>query len=187
MLTRQALRERGWTDMAIARFLSEPDATKANPRYRSASPMKLYDLQRVAAIENTPAFIAWRTSAAPRKASAARAQQTRARQTEEWVASLPAPRIPRYSKDHLYRLAAVHYNALWSGRGDTDRVAFHKTDDPAFLNRIAANFLRHEQTDYEARLLQSRGRVGAAEARVAIREKIMTAIAAAYPWLNADH
>lgn len=41
------LKERGWTDGMIRRFLGEPDATRPNPHYKCAAPMKLYELKRV--------------------------------------------------------------------------------------------------------------------------------------------
>ena len=50
-LTMAALRERGWTDAMIRDYLGEPDATRPNPRYRSAAPMKLYLAQRAEAAE----------------------------------------------------------------------------------------------------------------------------------------
>ncbi|GFG76150.1 hypothetical protein [Mycobacterium botniense] len=41
------LKQRGWTDGAVKRFLGEPDALVTNPNYRSGPRMRLYDLPRV--------------------------------------------------------------------------------------------------------------------------------------------
>ena len=45
-LTMSGLRERGWSDAMIRDYLGDPDATRPNPRYRSAAPMKLYLAER---------------------------------------------------------------------------------------------------------------------------------------------
>ena len=51
------LRGRGWTDLAIKKFLPEPDDTRPNPRYRWAgAPMKFYPISRVAAIEQSASW-----------------------------------------------------------------------------------------------------------------------------------
>jgi len=53
MLTKTALKARGWTESLIRTFLSEPDLERRNPMYTSAAPMKLYYLWRVEGIEGT--------------------------------------------------------------------------------------------------------------------------------------
>jgi len=56
MLTASAVKKRGWTDGEIAKLLGEPDATKTNPHYKCAAPMRLYALTRVEAAEKTDAY-----------------------------------------------------------------------------------------------------------------------------------
>ena len=41
------LKQRGWTDGLIKKFLPKPDETKTNPVIKSAAPMKLYKIKRV--------------------------------------------------------------------------------------------------------------------------------------------
>ena len=41
-LTKSQLKDRGWTDSLIRKFLSEADKTRTNPHYRSGPPMRLY-------------------------------------------------------------------------------------------------------------------------------------------------
>ena len=70
------LKARGWTDSLIKTFLGEADKLARNPHYTWAgAPMRLYLLERVEAVERTPAFLERRTKlaerAAQRKASAA--------------------------------------------------------------------------------------------------------------------
>ena len=52
MISLSALHDRGWTDKMVRDYGLEPDVTKTNPHYRSAAPMKLYDLDRVERIES---------------------------------------------------------------------------------------------------------------------------------------
>ena len=50
------LLERGWTQTMIQKLLGLPDATKPNPCYSSAPPMKFYIKERVESIEASAAF-----------------------------------------------------------------------------------------------------------------------------------
>src|SRR5262245_369595 len=70
-ITPAGIRERGWTNGLIRDFLGEPDKTVCNPHYSSAgSPMKLYNLDKVSAVENTPEFITAKTKAVARSVAA---------------------------------------------------------------------------------------------------------------------
>jgi hypothetical protein len=68
---RPTLRERGWTDALIARFLPEPDLLAPNPHYRCGAPRKLYLIARVEAVEATDAFRIALAASAPRTRAAA--------------------------------------------------------------------------------------------------------------------
>jgi hypothetical protein len=46
----------GWTRRLIDRLLGEPDKLARNPHYASAAPMRLYLLERVAEVEQTPEY-----------------------------------------------------------------------------------------------------------------------------------
>jgi hypothetical protein len=60
LVTLSTLKERGWTNAAVRRWLGQEDATLPNPYYRSAgAPMRLFVLRRVEAVEATPEFRAW--------------------------------------------------------------------------------------------------------------------------------
>lgn len=67
-LTMAGLRERGWTDAMVRDYLGEPDATRPNPRYRSAAPMKLYLAQRAEAAEAGPGWAERKVRGARRRA-----------------------------------------------------------------------------------------------------------------------
>src|SRR4051812_43590706 len=54
------LKTNGWTDKAIRLFLGEEDEQADNPHYSNASPMRLYDKQRVLAAQNSLRFQVWK-------------------------------------------------------------------------------------------------------------------------------
>jgi len=183
--TQSTLKFRGWTLSLIRRFLDPPDATAPNPHYRSAgAPMKLYDAVRVQTLETTPVVTDALTQARQRslraKDRAAHQRQAIIEAVRSWTIVIPA-----LQPDRLQSRAIRHYNALWTTRGHYDKCAtIH--DDPEFLERITVNYLRHACTDYDDRLVELYGAIGATEARPLLKRRILTAIAATYPALAAE-
>jgi len=55
-LSTQAILDRGWTGTMIRALLGEPDEYAPNPRYRSAAPCRLYDIDRITRAEATEAY-----------------------------------------------------------------------------------------------------------------------------------
>ena len=55
-INKSLLKQRGWTESMIKTFLGEPDTEKDNPIYKSAAPMKLYDMKRVLVTESNDRF-----------------------------------------------------------------------------------------------------------------------------------
>ena len=56
-IVRSNLIARGWTEVLIEKWLSEPDKYKKNPHYKSGPQMKLYSINRVESIEALPEFV----------------------------------------------------------------------------------------------------------------------------------
>ena len=54
--SQSALIRSGWTQTMIVQLLGEPDRTVENPYYVTGLPMRLYDADRVRAVEATEAF-----------------------------------------------------------------------------------------------------------------------------------
>ncbi|MGW9212207.1 hypothetical protein ACWGR4_35240 [Embleya sp. NPDC055664] len=69
-VTRSTVLGRGWTQGAIGRFLTEPDGTMANMRYRGSPPVRLYAMARVQAIEGTREWQEWFYASRRRRAAA---------------------------------------------------------------------------------------------------------------------
>ena len=81
----------------------------------------------------------------------------------------------------LLMKAVAHYNSRPSSPKDPDSIG-----DPRVLERISVDFLQNElasRWDEESFLKSIEGLVGAAAARLAIRRKVVAAIATAYPRL----
>ena len=76
-LSKPKLKERGWTDGMVRKFLGEPDATRPNPHYKCAAPMGLYDVKRVEKVERSAKFKAEMEKLAGRKQSAQKAVKTK--------------------------------------------------------------------------------------------------------------
>jgi hypothetical protein len=193
-VTLSTLKQRGWTDGAVKRFLGEPDALLTNPNYRSGPKMRLYDLPRVEAAEHSERWRTWfdKTRARRVKASAQQSERMNASRAE-LTAQINAVEIgiPRLAKDKLFGVAVANRNAQseWHAaeRGHYNYdPATVSSADPAVLQRWAVNYLRHVETDYDWLLDSVTGRVGVAEARWLIRERVLNAIADQHPYLAAE-
>ena len=182
MLTLKAVKERGWTDALIRKYLPTPDALKDNPMYKRAAPMKLYRLSRVEAAETTPEFTAAFEKILEARPAARNAVQkaveTKRQQLLSYVQRLEIV-VPVLARDDLLQQARWHYN---DRNRERERFA-DGSSDPAFLRRITVNFVRHRLTEYEDELYRLFGRVGTADGYRALSIKVYTAIAEAYPYL----
>jgi hypothetical protein len=187
--------ERGWTDSLIKTFLGEPDNTAPNPHYRSGPRMRLYLLARV---ETAEASAEWQAAKAAKAGARAKlkatAKATAERERAELLAAIEriTVAVPDLTVAELRKRAVEHYNLLWKSRGKYDKRA-SENDDPAFLDRISYNCLRHdlihiEVADgdrvYRDELIASlHGMVGKNDAYDALWEKVSDAITDAYPHL----
>lgn len=177
-LNASELKERGWTEGLIRRFLGPPDATAPNPRYRSAAPLRLWLLQRVEAIEASPLFAEALNKAKKHAQAAQKAAETRRELTLEQARTLPVT-LERRPLEELLREARRHYEDL---RGYPAHCLPWGQEDP-FRDRICVNYLRHAATEYEEHLDEMYRRTGAREAYLLLWERITQAIASAYPEL----
>jgi HJR/Mrr/RecB family endonuclease len=185
-LTKAAIKERGWTDGAIKRFLGSAEETRKNPHYRSGPPMQLWRVETVCEAERNPEFTAWKTKHDCRreglKKRAVEQHQQRRSLLMEWVDSLKIE-VPKYSEKKLFRFAIENYNNLWSDRGEFEKLIYQdfRKLDPEFLHRITINALLHTLSDYEYHLSQVEGLTGASEARIKLKKRILTSIHETYP------
>jgi hypothetical protein len=68
-VTLASLKERGWTNALVNKFLGDPDDTRAN-RYSRSAPIRLYKMERVSAVEMTPDWQIAKAKSAKRSATA---------------------------------------------------------------------------------------------------------------------
>ena len=68
------LKDRGWTDSGVRRFLGDCDRSAENPIYKCAAPMRLYSMDRAKAVEVTDEFQNWREASERRRESELKSQ-----------------------------------------------------------------------------------------------------------------
>lgn len=183
MLTKQNLKERGWTDALIKKYLHEPDECRQNPAYKSAAPMCLFDEARMMRIERTAEFAEDMAKTERRRQATQKVAERRAERTLELLDQISVE-VPLIEWDVLVRDACASYNYL--ERSIRDEFHASPSSNPRFLERICVNFLRHECSQYEHELIKVAGRVGADDARSRIKKIVLDAIAGAYPTLAAE-
>lgn len=195
----------GWTESGIKLFLPIPDKEVANPNYRKAAPMKLYNENRVVQIENSDEFKAFKEKSSSRKNDAQKAVKTKTSKILQYVNNLVID-VPVLSKEELIEKSCEHFNYrvelkqekyddLWwrKGREESKEEGFYeqlefqkasKNSDPAFLERICTNYLRHCLTHYERELHNLFGKVGKGKAYPILKAKVNRAIFDTYTWIK---
>ena len=186
-LTMGDLRERGWTDAMIRDHLGEPDATRPNPRYRSAAPMKLYQPARAESAEATPEWAERKALGARRRAAGAVAADHKRVQTETLARQLAASLVARLVLPADPQQAAIEaYNSWhsdnctclgWRELGFCGKRA-EASDSPEFLRRIIVNHARHRLAGYDRAYNRLAGRVGHQDAHEILRAEVNGAIEA---------
>jgi hypothetical protein len=172
------LKKRGWTDALIGNFLGKPDEVRRNPYYRSGPPMKPYKALRVEQAENSAEYREAQDARKTKRDAAQKALATKKQKIADYVATVKIE-VPRLAKEELIRRACSNYNSMSRGDGGASEHS-----DPAFLERICVNFLRHCLTKYEVHLQEIAGKVGARDAYLDIKVKVLEAIADEYDWLR---
>ena len=187
-ITPTGLKARGWTESMIKQYLGEPDELKPNPYYKSAAPMRLYNLKRVEKVEKSKKFIEAKAAADRRKESAAKGVATKVDKAIQYAKTVKIE-VPIIDYDTLVKHACRHYND-WhecdrNGMPNLDFIpADPKHSDPEFLHRITINYLRHECTSYDDELDKLFGKTGTHEAHQILQRRINKEIRATYPQMN---
>lgn len=144
---------RGWTNTKIARFLIKPDKTIQNPQYRSAPPMKLYDLKRVKSMEVSSSFIKY------------------------------IPTIKQkhgVKKDERNKINKI---IMWAETATITCNFPNNLNVVKGTERQKVNYLRHECTSYEDDLDSTYGVTEKYTAYPIIKNRILKLIAERYPIL----
>jgi hypothetical protein len=186
-LTMAGLRERGWTDAMVREYLGEPDATRPNPRYWRAAPMKLYLTERAEASEASPEWAERKARGTKRRAAGMAAADRKRAETEalarqlaaDLMASLVLPAGPQQAAIEAYN--EWHSGGCtcpgWRELGFCDKRA-EASDSPEFLRRITVNYARHRLTGYDRAYNRLAGRIGHQDAHEILRAEVNAAIEA---------
>lgn len=169
------LKQRGWTEGLIKKFLPKPDETKTNPIVKSAAPMKLYNINKVKRIERSSAFKEAKEVTQKKKDSAQKATETKKTKTIKKIENLNF-NVPDIDKERLIQKAINHYETYHD-------TSVHYADEE-FINRIVTNYLRHNCTKYDNVLDSLYGSVGIQEAHDIIKQKVNDTIKEKYTWLQ---
>lgn len=178
-ITKTSVLERpGWSAALVKNLLGEPDMRKK--MHGHSALLALYARDRVEAAEASHEFQIAQGALAKRKAAANKAVITK---TENLLEAVKATTVSVVQWDikRVRKAAIDSYNSWHEGA----RFASHR-DDPAFLDRITVNFIRHELTKYDKVLYDIMGKTGVAKAKLEIRELIFAAIEKAYPALSKE-
>ncbi len=182
------LKQRGWTESMIKKFLGDADAEKDNPMYKSASPMKLYAMARVLAAESEESFIAQKLKAESRSKTMKNVANLKKQELLEQIDHMTF-RIKVIPEESLLKNAIRSYNDFHEMIGmERNNFSFDYAtpkSDKTFLERIEVNYIRHNLTQYDTALETMAGRIGVHEAVVKIKFMILDAISEKYPYLSA--
>lgn len=186
--TKKQLTERGWTESLIKRFLGNHDAERPNPRFRSSATMKLFQQERVIALEHSDDYQSAKEKTEKRRTAARNVAAGKRQQLLERIEQTPIE-MPNLSRQKLLKKACRHYNERMrerQRRTDFDFKDATADSDQDFLCRISVNFLRHELTPYEEHISSLYGRIGRQQAYLLLKCRILAAIAEKYPWLSQE-
>jgi hypothetical protein len=178
-LTRSALLERpGWAPTLVIRLLGEPDQRKKV--VGRTVPLALYAIARIEQAESSSEFAQAQAAVAARKVVVAKAVATKTAKLMAAIAAMPIT-VERLSPAEVEPQAIDSYNLRSRGASFASNA-----DDPAFLERITVNFIRHELTEYDVALWEVVGKTGITLAVAEIRRRVYSAIAQAYPALSEE-
>lgn len=186
-LNKKQLKERGWSQQMINRFLGKPDDVQTLGRYCEEH---LFFIPRIERIETTDEFKSAHEKYLTRRNAGKLADKRQAEERIKSAKTMPI-RIVRVPVAQLLEDAIDHFNRRQRRRDLDDDNYFqftpaYQNSDREFLERIQVNYIRHELTSYDSKLLAQRGRIGGDDAVPIIRRRVFFEISYAYPHLENE-
>ena len=185
-----------WSASLVQKYYPVCAKLEENPVCKRFKPMQLYDINQIKKIERRKAFKAEFEKVALKKASAAKAVETKYDELISYIKNMEIV-IPDFERDRLAELACKSYNKFhrpiqrdWEDWVDfQERLAnwtpaSKEYSDESFLKRITINYLRHKCTIYEKELRRHYGKVGRMDAHDVLQTRINEAIKQKYEWLR---
>lgn len=185
-LNKKQLKERGWSQQMINHFLDKPDDVQRLGRYCEEH---LFFIPRIERIETTDEFNSAHEKYLTRRNAGKLAAKKQAEERITSAETMPIC-IVRVPIEQLLEDAIDHFNSRRRWRRYEDDYSFPNTadqnSDREFLQRIQVNYIRHELTSYDSKLLAQRGRIGGNDAVPIIRRRVFFEISYAYPHLESE-
>lgn len=173
------LTERGWSKRLIKQLLGEPDQTQRNWQFKSAPPIRYYRLERVVEAETKPDHQKlWKRMRA-RRENGKKAAGPRWDKIFEAAETTPIT-VPQLPRDELLRRAFRRSTAQPPDGDEDDKIAAFNTH---LMASICVDYLRDEVAEYD-RTLAKPGQSGWRKFNSIIQQRVLLAIAEAYPWLE---
>ena len=180
LISKKALRERGWSIRLINDILGEPDKKRVNMNRKSGPMVCLYSLQRVLAGERTESWGNYQETRDRRSKISAETAKKKRDDLMKWVDGLVI-NVEELADEEIINRAIESYNERQVNGNFSDR-----NSDRNFLERISVNYLRHAGTSYENLLHETFGEIGTSEAKLEIKIKTLDAIGEKYGWLSNE-
>ncbi len=184
-LNKTQLIERGWSAKLIKQFLGKADDVHRLGFYCYEH---LYFLPRVENVERREDFIAAQEKYLERRTRGKELAKRQAAQRIETAKTMPI-RVVRLPDSEVLTDAIDYYNRRQRRRdwdNDDDWREFSPADEDSgqgFLERITVNYIRHNLTSYDSKLIAQKGKIGGNDAAPIIRRRVFEEIAVAYPQL----
>lgn len=176
--TLSKLKELGFSKSLIDKYFSEP-ILKPNPIFKSASPMKLYDAEKVEAFITTNIFKEHIQKRKKRSEIAISVALKHKNETLDYIhKKIDEISIKRINIELLMELTLQNKEDWYSRYGFYELVYDEKT-----LNRWMINYVRHNLTTYDDTLYSIKGKTGKNVAYNIYRNAVMDKIKEIYPEL----
>jgi len=188
MITQSTVIEMGFTKSMIEKLLPEP-TLKANPHYKCASPMKLWDESVVIAVMDSDEYQEMLKAKQNRKSSAAKAVETKRAKAEMILDSvLKSITIAKIDMKQL-RDEALKAKQEWydiNTRWDDYEIRNAYEADENTVERWMVNYIRHNLCTYDNGLSAIYGKTGKGELYTRLKRTILERIAETYPELSDE-
>ena len=191
--TKTQLKERGWTESAIKKFLGNCDNSYPSP-YSKKIKVQLWNCDRVIETEESKEFKDWYDKSKNKRGKQSELMlskmEIKRNELLEYINNLNIE-VPVIPFDELILLACQHYNDFKSARllNKSQYRPLEKNEKATpnsgtdFLYRICGNFIRHQMTDYEIELSNIFGAVGKQEGYALLKDRVMSEINEKYKGL----
>jgi hypothetical protein len=175
----------GFTESGIKKFLPKHGGESTFRKYGKDLTAKYYKKLIVDRILKKEEFKNWLESSKNRKSSSANAIKTKESKLLDIVSSWDIE-IEYIKKNKLEKYAIKNYNENKFHSDFFNGELATKDSDQVFKNRIIVNYLRHECSIYDEKLIALFGKVGKNKAYMLLNKKIYNKIMELYPFLEVE-